>query len=284
MSVQVEPISGGDIPAVATFLHTNLNSRVSAASWATALDVPWPARQPNHGFLLRGEGEVLGVLLAFYSERDINGRLERVCNLGAWCVRPDARFQSVRLLKAALAQDGWHFTDLSPSGAVVPLNARLGFQSLDTSTRLLPCLPRVPLLGRTRVVADPRRVRALLSARDRRVYDDHRGAAAAYHVVLQRPEGMSYVIYRRDRRKNLPLFASVLYASDTTVFERGATALGAHLLRAHGVLALLVESRVAGEPSRSISLSRSRPKMFRSPTLTADQVDNLYSELCCVPW
>ena len=58
----------------------------------------------------------------------IDGRVERFCNLGAWCVLPEHRFHALRLLKALLAQDGYHFTDLSPSGNVVGLNERLGFR------------------------------------------------------------------------------------------------------------------------------------------------------------
>ena len=80
--------------------------------------VPWKADAPNHGFMLRDGQRVVGVYLAFYSERVIAGRVERFCNLGAWCVLPEFRFHSVRLLKALLAQDGYHFTDLSPSEKV----------------------------------------------------------------------------------------------------------------------------------------------------------------------
>ena len=41
-------------------------------------------------------------------------------------------------------QDGYHFTDLSPSGNVVALNRRLGFTQLDTATALVPNLPWPP--------------------------------------------------------------------------------------------------------------------------------------------
>ena len=78
--------------------------------------------------LLDADGAIVGAHLAFYSEREIDGRAERFCNLGAFCVREEHRFHSLRLLKALLAQDGYHFTDLSPSGNVVELNRRLKFE------------------------------------------------------------------------------------------------------------------------------------------------------------
>ena len=119
------------------------------------MSVPWKVEAPNHGFMLRDGQRVVGAYLAFYSERVVAGQVEQFCNLGAWCVLPDFRFHSLRLLKALLAQDGYHFTDLSPSGSVVPLNARLEFRSLDTSTALVPNLPWPTVPRRTRISADP---------------------------------------------------------------------------------------------------------------------------------
>ena len=121
--------------------HAHLNASVPPAAWARALDVPWSVDRPNAGFMLVAGDAVVGVQLAFYSERIVDGRAERFCNLGAWCVLEEHRFHAMRLLKALLAQDGYHFTDLSPSGNVVGVNERLGFRFLDTTTVLMPNLP-----------------------------------------------------------------------------------------------------------------------------------------------
>jgi hypothetical protein len=283
MSVVLEAISPESIREIAVFLHHNLNTRVAAATWTQATDVGWATAQPNHGFALRSEGRIVGALLAFYSERERNGRMHRICNLGAWCVLPEFRFHSVRLLRRALAQDGYTFTDLSPSGPVVALNTRLGFSTLDTTTALYPCLPHLSV-GRTQVVTDLSRIQNHLQSPERRIFEDHRSALAAHHVAIVRPEGICYVIYRRDRRKGLPVFASVLYTSNRDVFSAGVAALAATLARTRGVAALLVEERVAGRLGRSLTLRQPRPKMFLSNSLDAAEIDYLYSELCCVAW
>ena len=132
--VELRPITRSDVPAAAAFLHEHLNSRVPAAAWARATEVPWSVDSPNAGFMLLDGDAVVGVHLAYYSEREIAGRTERFCDLGAFCVLPEHRFHALRLLKALLAQDGYHFTDLSPSGNVVGLNTRLGFRFLDNTT------------------------------------------------------------------------------------------------------------------------------------------------------
>jgi len=286
MALKTAPITTADIPAVARFLHGNLNTRVSADAWERALQVPWKVSAPNHGFLLRDErGEVAGAYVAFYSERTIDGRVRRFCNLGAWCVLPQHRFHSLRLLKALLAQDGYEFTDLSPSGNVVPVNTRLGFAFIDTATAVAPNLPWPALPGGTRVSADPVVIENTLTGDDLQIYRDHVGTAAARHVVLIRGDRYCYVIFRTDRRKNLPFFASVLHVSDPDLFRAMRRRFQNHLLTRHGVLAMLAELRVVGHrPPLSHMLRSPRRKMFRSADLTERDIDYLYSELTSLSW
>lgn len=285
MTIAVQPITGADVPAVAEFLHTHLNGRLSPAGWARALDVPWKVDAPNHGFMLVSDGAVVGVYLAFYSERTIAGRRERFCNLGAWCVLPEHRFHSLRLLRALLAQPGYTFTDLSPSGNVIPVNTRMKFDFLDTTTALVPALPRLAWFGRGRVSADPAVIEDTISGDDLERYRDHAGAAAARHLVLVRGNEWCYLVFRKDRRKRLPFFASILYASNPELLRAMGGRLSRHLLFRHGVLAILAELRVVRHrPRLSVMVRSPRRKMFKSDHLTADQIDYLYSELVCVTW
>ncbi|MEJ2579912.1 MAG: hypothetical protein P8Z68_12610, partial [Kineosporiaceae bacterium] len=107
---------------------------------------------------------------------------------------------SLRLLRALLRQPGMHFTDLSPSGPVVPLNARLRFRALDTATALIPGLPWPTLPGRVRISADPDRIAQRIPAAERERYRDHASCAAARHLVLTRGDRSCYVVFRRVRR------------------------------------------------------------------------------------
>jgi len=285
MTIAVRAIDDNDLPEVGQFLHEHLNQRVPAPTWVQAVQVPWKVDAPNYGFLLRADDRVVGAYLALYSERVIDGRAERFCNLGAWCVLPDYRLHSLRLLKALLAQDGYTFTDLSPSGTVVPLNERLKFRFLDTSTALMPGLPWPSVPGRTKIISDRATIERSLSGRELEIYHDHADAAAARHLLLRRGDASCYVIFRKDRRKNLPVFASILYAGDAELFHASARTLARHLLLRHGVLATLAEPRVVGRrPRPSIMLGKPRRKMYRSTHLEPGQIDYLYSELVCVGW
>jgi hypothetical protein len=274
-----------DVHRVAEFLHCNLNPRVSVDHWARAADAPWEIERPNAGFMLLDGDEVVGVQLAFYSERSIDGRCERFCNLGAWCVLPGYRFHSLWLLRAALAQEGFHFTDLSPSGNVVDVNSRLDFRFLDTLTILVPNLPWPSLPGRTVISSDPALIERTLTGTELQLYRDHAGAGAARHLVLIRDGEFCYVIFRRDRWKRVRLFVSVLHVSNPRLFRELARPLSRHLLLRHGALATLAEPRVAGyRPRQGFAIRSPRRKMFRSADLDPAKVDYLYSELVCVSW
>jgi hypothetical protein len=281
--VRVAPIEDADAPRVAAFLAANMDSHLPAAVWERALDVPWPDDRPNSGFLLLAGADVVGVQLAFYSERTIGGHRERFCNLAAWCVLPAHRLHSLKLVRAVLAQDGYTFVDLSPSGNVVALNERLGFAHLDTTTSLVPTLPWCSPV--TTITSDPDLLERTLTGRDLAIFRDHRRACAARHVLLRRGEDSCYVIFRKARRKGLPVFASLLHVSDPALLRRLMRPFCGHLLLRHGVVAVLAEHRVAGRPPRSsVRLRSSRPKMFRSAHLEPADVDDLYSELVSVPW
>jgi hypothetical protein len=284
-AVELHPITPADTRAVAEFLHAELNSRIASADWEAAITPPWPCDQPNHGFLLRTGARIVGVYLAFYSERKIEGRPEQFCNLAAWCVLDEYRSFGLRLLNALLAQKGYHFTDLSPSGNVIALNTRLKFSHLDVAMALIPNLPWPLWSGRVRVISEPLEIERMLSGRDLEIYRDHARAAAARHIVVVEDGAACYVIFRRTRRKNLPLFASILYVGNRDLFRNVAKYVFRHLLLRHGIAATFAELRLVGDrPRPSIMLKSPRPKMYRSASLRPDQIDDLYSELTCVAW
>jgi hypothetical protein len=283
--VSIRPITDAEIRRVAEFLHAHLNSRASVDSWAAAMTPPWAFDQPNHGFFLQEGERVVGAHLAFYSERTIDGRAERICNLAAWCVLQTHRHHSLRLIRALLGQKGYHFTDLSPSGNVVPLNLRLRFEPLETATALVPNLPWPRRTRGVRVFSDSDEFARRLRGRDLDVYRDHVRTAAAHHLVVVRGDETCYVIFRRDRRKRLPLFASFVHVSNPILFRAAARDVHRHLLLHHRIPFTLNELRVVGSrPRWSLMLRSPRPKMYRSPTLRPDQIDYLYSELACVSW
>jgi hypothetical protein len=282
MTVQVAPVADADMPAVANLLHAKLNDQVP---WIQAFSsMPWKIDAPNHGFLLRDGNVIVGVCLAIYSERLMAGRVERFCNVSAWYVMPDYRFHSIQLLVALLAQEGYHFTSFSANETALPIFARLRFRYLDMSATLIPHLPWPTLPGRTRISADPRVIERMLTGTDLKLYRDHAQALAVHHHVLVRGQESCHVMYREFLYKGAPLYAVLLHVSNRDLFHQALFPLTRHLLLRHRLVATLGELRIIGhQPRMSFTLS-AWPKLYRSDSLGPGQIDNLYSELTCVPW
>jgi hypothetical protein len=281
MTAGPSPITDADMAAVADFLHANFNERIPWALSCSA--VPWKVEAPNCGFMLRDGQRVVGALLALYSERLVAGRAERFCNIGTWYVLPGYRSRSISLLTALLAQEGYHFTVLTPGERSQEILAWLRFRFLDTSAAVVPNLPWPTLPGRTRISADPDVIERTLAGTELELYHDHAQALAAHHLVLIRGQDSCYVMYREVRCHNVPA-ALVLHVSNPDLFHRAVIPLTRHLLVRHRLVATLAELRII---KRKPHLSFKRnlgPTMYRSDSLEPGQIDYLYSELACVPW
>jgi hypothetical protein len=288
MTVEVAPITDAHVAAVADFLHANLNNRVP---WELACSaVPWKVEAPNHGFMLRDGQRVVGTLLALYSERLVAGRVERFCNLTSWCVLPGYRSRSISLLTALLAQEGYHFTVLTPGKGPQEILAWLRFRFLDTSAVVVPNLPWPTLPGRTRISADPDVIERTLAGTELELYHDHAQALAAHHLVLIRGQDSCYVMYREVRYHSAGISgppvpaALVLHVSNPDLFYRAVIPLTRHLLVRHRLVATLAELRIIKRKPHLSFKWNLGPKMYRSASLAPGQIDYIYSELACVPW
>jgi hypothetical protein len=279
--IELTPIMDDDVAAVAEFLHANLNDRVP---WEQACStLPWKVDAPNYGFMLRDGQRVVGVLLALYSERMLDGQLERFCNMGSWCVLPEFRSGSMSLLQALLAQEDYHFTVLTADVEPQEILAWWGFRYLDTSAVLVPNLPWPTVPGRTTISSDPAVIEKTLTGVELHLYNDHAHALAAHHLVLTRGSQHCYVMYRKSRYRDQPV-ALLLHVSNPDLFRRALAPLARHLLIRHRLLAIMGELRTIGRRPPLAFTFTNWPKMYRSASLQPGQIDDLYSELVCVPW
>jgi hypothetical protein len=273
----IEPVTGALLPEFANFLHQHLMPSRSPQDWADGLRTNWCADAPNHGFALIDAGRIVGGIGAFYAERLIEGRSERFCNITSWCVLESHRQQSMRLAMAVVGQNGWHFTDFSPTQVVAGTLQFLKFKPLDDRQVVGLNLPWWPL-GGLHCVSDPDAIDAALAGTPQhRVYRDHRGFAWLRNVLVGQAGRWCHVVYKRRRFKGLPS-AHILYASNAALLQQGWRALGVHLL-ARGVATTHVEYRLLGqEPWPSAVRSGFNPKLYLSNTLQPGQIDCLYSE------
>jgi hypothetical protein len=186
------------------------------------------------------------------------------------------------MAKAILTQDGFHFLDLSPTTTVAALNRRLGFEYLDDRAVILPALPW-PWRAAS-ISSDPAVIQQALSGEELRLYNDHRNAPAADHVVLRDRGDVCYVVLRLVTRRRLPV-AIVVHASRPDVLRRMIHSFVGFALLRYRVVAVVAELRwLDGKVPGGSIRRRLRPKMFRSPTLGPGDIDYFYSELLYLRW
>ena len=276
----VDPIRNEDLPGFCTFLSENLSRERSAEEWAKAFTQGWYPGKPNNGFLIRHEGRIVGGIGAIYAERRVRGRPERFCNITSWCVLDAFRAQSMRLAMALTGQPGFHFTDLTPTEVVSRTLQFLKFKPMNERQAIWPNLPRpFATWAGVHVVTDREDISRVLSLDDARAYRDHRHLPWLKHLAVGWRDAWCYVVWKRTRLKGV-MGAHILALSDSKAFLRCHGTLGSHLLVHHGLLYTRVESRLLPRlPSLCVELSGYRNKVFKSDTLTAADMSNLYSEL-----
>jgi hypothetical protein len=276
----LEPIRDEDLPEFCTFLTENLSRERSAEAWAKAFTQDWCRSKPNNGFLIRHESRIVGGIGAIYAERLVRGRTERFCNITSWCVQDAFRAQSMRLALALTGQPGFHFTDLTPTKVVSKNLQFLKFKPMNERHAIWPNLPwPFARPSGIHVVTDAEQIGRLLAPDEGKAYRDHRHLPWLTHVAMGRTGAWCYVVWKRTRLKGIT-GALILALSDAELFLRYRAALSSHLLVHDGLLYTRVESRLLPRlPTLHIELSGYPSKVFKSDTLTAADMSNLYSEL-----
>jgi hypothetical protein len=284
MPPTVIPIQASDLPEVARFLHSHQNAAISEAAWLRGLQPCWHTEQPNYGYLLRDGARLAGTLGAIYSEQIVGGQPQRFCNLTSWCVLDEYRSHSMRLAMALVSQKGYHFTNLTPLPVVAKSLAFLKFQPLEDRHYVIAAAAYACVPCRAAAYTADAGILAHAPEPLRRIYVDHRPVPRLHHALVGCGEAWLYLAFRSIRVKELPA-ALLLHASDAELCGRYLPAVARLLLLRHGMVALRADSRFfAVRPRLAVEQPFAPPTLFRSDSLCAAQVPNLYSELVTLPF
>jgi hypothetical protein len=130
-----------------------------------------------------------------------------------------------------------------------------------------------------RLTTDPQRIAAVLAPENARTYHDHKHLPWLNHLAVGRANAWCHVVWKPTRLRGIA-GAMILAVSDGELFLRHRHAVGSHLLLRHGLPYTRMESRLLPQvPKRCIELAGYRNKVFKSDTLSAEDMTNLYSEI-----
>ncbi|MFT7527892.1 MAG: hypothetical protein ACI9LY_003051 [Arenicella sp.] len=278
-NLAISPINTTDISAVADFLHKNMNSRFSAEEWAQGLNACWLENAPNHGFMLRDNHQVVGVICAIYSVQKVNGSEEYFCNPHTWCVLEEYRSKSVPLVLAVIRQQGYHFTMFSPNKDGEKIFSYLGFLPLSRAKVILPHIPSLKFFHRSDVFDKHGISPEWLPIDIAKCYQDHQAYPWLEMFAFRSEDDFCLVIYKATKYKKLPC-ANVTYISNKPLFEKCWGAIKNHLLFKHGTCCTRVDQRfLTQQPKLSFLTVDGPARFYLSSTVEPSAVEYIYSEL-----
>lgn len=281
--IRAEVASAADCGAVLPLFSAFNNPAISAEQWRSLFHYPWETDTEQRGFVLRDENRVVGFIGTIWSVRKIAGKAERFCNLSSWITLPEYRNHSLLLFKAVMELRDCTITCHTPAGPLYPLYRRFGFSDLEKNLRIIRPLPAwqgaSTWLG-DEAISDPDEIEPLLPPPEREILNGHRLPGCGHLLLRGRAGEQCYLVYTRTMGKRFP-FAHVHYLGNPQVFARNLDRVRLHLMLTLRTPLIMIDARLVADValpnSREVSLSV--PHVFRSGSLSAAQIDNLYSEL-----
>ena len=243
------------------------------------LRYPWAGEKAAYGYALVVGEDVVGVICTCYSEQQVHGRAETFCNLHSWCVHPDYRPESVRLLLAPLRQRDHTFTTLTVSKDTVAFLKRFGFSPIDDKTALL-VNPLLALRGwRPRVTTERPAILAAVDEVHRRMLADFGAMRSARATLARRGEDWCLCLSLRERRRGTAA-TRIVYVSHRPLFTDWLGAFArSFLLRDRTLITTCPSHFLTRRTLCAVVAREPRPQFFKSSRLQAADVTCLYTEL-----
>ena len=236
----------------------------------------WGMDHPHVGFLLEAHGETVGYLGTLFSLREINGRKETFCNLCTWIVKEEYRSEGLPLLFQVLRMKDVTVTNFT-GNRVASILMKFDFKVLDHALKIL--IP-LPVFGDgCELLFDYSRIAPLLDTPARRVFEDHRDFKYSF-AALRAGDEISLICFKKVKRKRLP-FLEVHYLSGREVFLKHVRHALLSLCIRTGSVGLMLGEHFLGEAALpfSFTIPQRQMRLFRSKTVSAAEMDTMYSEL-----
>jgi hypothetical protein len=284
-TVRVREAKAEDFAGVQALLLGFDTPAVTAEAWRQLFVDHSGAQNGVFGYVMTAGDPIVGFIATTIGERTIRGRSYRLCNVSNWIVAEAYRGRSMDLLAKVLEPSETTITVLSPAPHVLRIFKLLGFETLDTSERIILPSPLPSRSGKVTVLTDAPQIEQGLGAEERAIFRHH-SLPHNKHLLLRDGEGGDcYVLMNRSwktvaGRIRVPM-GRVHHMSSRDVFVRHADRIVSAAATHFGVAALVVNERALGGRRIWHSLARPggpRTGAFRSGGLRPEDIDGLYSE------
>ncbi len=278
-TVTVQKAEAAACEAVVALLNRVLDPSLGLAAWSRLFEYRWQRDETHYGYMLTHGSETVGFVGLIFSERQVNGRNERFCNITSLVVTEEYRDYTPFLLRPLMQLKHHTLTDLTPNSAVCRLLKPLGFQELDRNMVLL--LPGFVSRreGGLNVTSEVKEMENVLHEPQLKILRDHLPYPHCGFLLVQDGSKSCLVVFTMVTSLRYP-YCHIQYVSDPSLFVERCSIIRREIARRCNVMYVLVDGRFARSlPSaKGIALPFMWRKMFRSASLQPEHIDNLYSE------
>ncbi len=248
--------------------------------WRNVFDYQWNKDEDHTGYALIENDKVIGMMAMAFSERLIDGRTHKFCNLHTWWVHEDHRGRSLAMLRPLLGLQDYTITHFTPCDRIRAVTERLGFVELSLEMKvLLPIRPSAPPSA-AQVLFDGEFETSILSGHDRKIFDDHQPYRVE-NAIIRDGETYCYVLYTTVERYRVR-YCHIHYISNRSLYAQAEAAVRTAMMQRHKVWFVVLEARLVRDLTfrRSFNFWAPAHAVFRpAHDISAHHVDNLYSDV-----
>ena len=265
--VRARQIRDTDIPAVAELLARGFRSR-PRRFWlgllACLTERPAPAGLPKYGYLLEGDGTVVGAILLIFSTLRRGGASAIRCNVSSWYVEAGFRSYASLLVSKALSHRNVTYLNITPAPHTLPLVEAQGYSQYSSGIVVaVPALQLRSTGAHGRVVTAEARAPAQAERLEHELLLEH----VKYGCVslwCETAGGAYPFVFRPRLAKGVIACAQLVYCRDVDDFVRFAGPIGRFLARRGRALVLIdANGPIPGLIGRYFDATM--PKYFKGP-------------------
>ena len=264
-------------------LLLELDNRLAKDDWSQIFINHYGGKENYFGFVALDQEEAVGFMGLIFSEKTINGKINKFGNMTTWILKKEYRrgVLGLLLLREILKLEDYTLTALTSGGQTVSTLKRYGFKTLETTCLILLPVPTICCFSSDKcsIVLDIKAIESCLSDTEKKIFHDHQKLKCLHFTVKAKNE-YCYVIAKKISIKKMP-FIQLHYISNLDVFLKYLPQVRNIICFPLRVFGMLIEERFL--KGHKIKRSFARPcrgEYFKSSTLAGkDITDNLYTEL-----
>ena len=251
-------------------------------SYKRIFEKHWNSEREYFGYLIEDEGNVVGFLGYIFSQRRINNKTHKFCNFTCWGVHEKYRSQSILLTMPIkeLKTENYTFTNLTPSKPAFEVFTKLHkFKELEKKQTIVPFLPYFNLRNNIKYYYNNQIDTQNLTEQERNEIVNFKNYNANF-LLIKTDTKHCLIIFNKSIKKKIIPFTFILYISDIQLFLSAISEIRFKLCIKLKTVGLLIDNRLINGYHIGFSKINIIPnaKLFWSENITANEIDNLYSE------